>query len=176
MTFQPGPTMDKLPPEASAASSAPETAPKRRGRPPGSRNSGAPRGRPRKSLKDQIGATLITFNLALWAVPPTRNDALDDKEIELLAEAIDNQAKISPTFRRYLEVALAATTGGQLISVVGIIAARRFARHEFLLPKEADDMLGKMIGSVKIIPTEEPSQESPNGSAEWVDVHASAAA
>lgn len=169
--------MDKLPPEASAASPVPETAPKRGpGRPRGSRNSGASRGRPRKSLKDQIGATLITFNLALWAIPPTRNDALDDKEIELLAEAIDNQAKISPTFRRYLEVALAATTGGQLISVVGIIAARRFARHEFLLPKDADEMLGKMIGSVKIIPTEEPSQESPNGSAEWVDVHASAAA
>lgn len=150
--FQPGPTMEQLPET--------DKAPKRRGRPPGSKTGTGTRGRPRKSLKDQIGATLLTFNLALWAVPPTRNDALDEKEIELLAEAIDNQAKISPQFRKYLEIALAATSGGQLVSVVGIIVARRFARHEFLLPKEADNMLGNMIGAVKIIPQEDATQNT----------------
>lgn len=169
--FQPGPTMEQIP-------TAQETAPKRRGRPPGSKNSEgtARRGRPPKSLKDQIGATLVTLNLALWAIPPTRNDALDEKEIELLAEAIDNQAKISPTFRKYLQAALAATSGGQLISVIGIIAARRLARHEFLLPKEADAMLGNMIGAVKIVPQEPPQPESPNGAADWIDIASPTAA
>lgn len=159
--FQPGPTMEQIPGN--------DTPPKRRGRPPGSKNGAGQRGRPRVNLKEQIGGTLVMINLALMALPPTREDALDTKEIELLADAIDHQAKVSPTFRKYLTAALAVTTGGQLISVMGIIAARRLARHEFLLPKDADAMLGQMIGSVKI--TEMP--EASNGT-EWVDANAAA--
>lgn len=160
--FAPGPTMDQLPKATNGQEAAPETAPKRRGRPPGSKNSGTST-RSRKSFKDEIGGTLVMFNLALMAMPPTRSDALDPKEIELLADAIDNQAKISPTFRKYLTIALSATSGGQLISVVAIIGARRLARHEIILPKEADDMLGGMIGAAKIVPAIEPDDDSNNG-------------
>lgn len=160
--FAPGPTMDQLPkPEAQQPT---DTAPKRRGRPPGSKNSSTST-RSRKSLKDEIGGTLVMFNLALMAIPATRSDALDPKEVELLADAIDNQAKISPTFRKYLTVALSATSGGQLISVVAVIGARRLARHEILLPKEADNMLGNMIGAAKIVPAPEPddANDTQNG-------------
>lgn len=157
--FAPGPTMDQLPkPDAQQPT---ETAPKRRGRPPGSKNATTST-RSRKSFKDEIGGTLVMFNLALMAVPFTRTDALDPKEIELLTDAIDNQAKISPTFRKYLSIALSATSGGQLVSVVAIIGARRLARHEIILPKEADDMLGGMIGAAKIV-TPDFAEDSNNG-------------
>lgn len=157
--FVPGPTMDPIAEPTGAVAS--DTAPKRRGRPPGSRNSTTSTRSRSKSLKNEIGGTLTMFNLALLALPPTRSDALDTKEIELLASALDEQAKANPTFRKYLTIALSVTSGGQLISVVGIIAARRMARHEFVLPKEADAMLGQMIGSPAFVfpPAPEPETE-----------------
>lgn len=150
----------QLPPRA--ADVLADVAPKRRrGRPPRDPNAPIVR-RPRraaKSLETQIGSALMTFNLALWAVPPTRNDALDDAEIKALAKAIDQQARVSPTFRKYLTTALEATSGGQLLSVVMVIGARRFARHEILLPKEADAMLGSMLENISNAPSVTPTSD-----------------
>ena len=78
-----------------------EQAPKRRGRPPGSKN------RSRASLETQIGGMLMTLNMALYVIPPLQRDALDAAEIAALAKALDEQAKNSqevylPVFHRYV--------------------------------------------------------------------------
>jgi hypothetical protein len=148
--------MAALPEEATQ-----DTPPKRRGRPP--RDPNAPRTQRRaKSLETQIGSALMTMNLAFWAVPPLRNDALDDAEIQALAKAIDQQARVSPRFRKYLTAALEATSGGQLMSVVVIIGARRLARHNIALPNEADAALGKMLANITNAPIVVPVQSDEN--------------
>lgn len=127
----------------------PDTAPKRRGRPPRDPDAAPIARKPRRarSLEAQIASTLMGFNLLFWAMPPLRGDALDDPEINALAKALDAQAQSSPRFHRALKTALDASSGGQLVGVVGIIAARRMARHNFVLPPEADAQLGRMLGS-----------------------------
>jgi hypothetical protein len=80
-------------------------------------------------------------------LPPTRNDALDPNEIVFLARAIDAQCKSSPTFRKYVEVALSASSGGQLVMALGFIGARRMARHG-VLPEGFDKMLGTQIAQM----------------------------
>lgn len=145
-----------LPPEA-----IPDSAPKRRGRPP--RDPNAPpvtrKRRSKASLETQIGAMLMTFNFAFMVIPPIRQDALDEAEISALAKAIDQQAKSSPRFRKYLEAMLGATSGGQLVSVCAIIGARRLARHEIGLPKEADEALGSMLSVVTNAPSTIPPED-----------------
>jgi hypothetical protein len=113
--------------------------PRRRGRPPGS---GV--GRKRKSLKTEIGGTLTMFNMGLQ-LSPFKRDALDDLEIEALSTALDEQAKSSPQFRKYLEYAIGITgAGGSLTGVVVMIAARRAARHG-ILPPEFDGQIGMLL-------------------------------
>ena len=146
-----------LPPEA-----AQDTAPKRRrGRQPRDPNAPAVTRRPRarKTLEPQIGAMLMTFNFAFMVIPPIRNDALDEAEIVALAKAIDQQAQSSPTFHKYLKTMLDATSGGQLVSVVAIIAARRLARHEIGLPMEADAALGGMLEQITKAPSLVPPRD-----------------
>lgn len=137
---------------------AEETVPKRsRGRPPKidpitgervnkPRGSGSPT--PRKSttrsLETQIGALLTTVNVVVMMVPPIAPDALDVAEITALAKAMDAQCRQSPRFRKYVEAMLAAGSGGQLLGVVAIIAARRASRHG-MAPAEIDPMLGAML-------------------------------
>lgn len=142
-----------------------DSAPKRRGRPPGSRNDATPGtkrpGRKPRSLEPRIGAALVMANLPLMMF--ASGDALDDGEIAALASALDAQAQNNPAFRKYLMMALDASSGGQLITVGGVIIARRMARHSFLLPKEADAQLGKLFNSgamPKPEPVAEPEQES----------------
>lgn len=84
-----------------------------------------------RNLKAQIGGLIVTVNMGLMIVPNMRLMALDPNEIDALAGAIENQAKTSPRFKKYLDVALAATAGGQLLGVVAIIGARRAARLGF---------------------------------------------
>lgn len=150
--------MESLPPEAQS-----DTAPKRRGRPPKDPNAPVVRRGPRrsKSLETQIGGMLMTFNFAFMVVPPLRQDALDPAEIAVLAKAIDEQARQSPTFRKYLEGMLAVTSGGQLVSVCAIIGARRLARHEIGLPSEADAMLGQMLETMSSAPSITPVPDAP---------------
>lgn len=131
-----------------------ETAPKRRGRPPGSKNRTAST----RSLESQIAGTLMAINLALYVIPPLQRDALDEYEIRALAKALDQQAKTSLRFRKMLEGALAATSGGQLLGVAVIIGARRAARHG-LLPAEADMIFGQMLQA----PPVATANESANG-------------
>lgn len=165
--------MDKLPEDAKNGETTPEDIkPKRRGRPPRDPNAPASqRGRRPKSLETQIGSALMTFNIPLWAFPQTRNDALDDAEIQALAKALDQQARVSPTFRKYLVGALEATSGGQLVSVLLVITARRMARHEFIFPKEADNALGKMLGAAVNAPDMTPPEpiETPEPSNDTTD-------
>jgi len=125
--FKPGPTQDAVR----------ETAPKR----------GPQKAAPRpssRSLKSEIASTLMTINLVLVMIPPLRQDQMDMVEIEALADALDEQARKSPRFRKALEGALAAGSGAGLIGVVAIIGARRAARHG-MIPAEADQMLGNML-------------------------------
>jgi hypothetical protein len=121
-----------------------ETAPKRRGRPPGSKN-GARASRT-TSLEKQIGAQLTMLNFVVMLVPPIRQDALDEAEIVALARAIDQQCQASPRFRKYVELALATGGGSQLIMVVGMIGARRLSRHG-ILPETLDPAIGTMLAS-----------------------------
>lgn len=152
--------MAALPPEA-----VNDTAPKRRrGRPPKDPNAPTPirraGGRRARSLETQIGAALMTFNLAFYVIPPLRNDALDDAEIIALAKALDQQARVSPTFRKYLVAALEATSGGQLMTVGLIIGARRLARHNIILPTEADATLGFVLENITAAPSVVPAPDA----------------
>lgn len=129
-----GPPPTQLPPDIK------ETPPKRGTPRDTSRASNARR----RSLKPQIAGTLMMFNLALTVVPPLRRDVLDEVEINALAEALDEQARQSPRFRKYLEAALSATGGGQLVGILAIIGARRASRHG-ALPPEIDGQLGALL-------------------------------
>lgn len=96
------------------------------------------------SLKKQISGMLMTINLALIMIPPTRRDVLDMTEIDALATALDEQAKQSVPFNRALRAALRTGTGGSLIGIVAIVGARRAARHG-MLPQEVDQELGALL-------------------------------
>ena len=126
--FKPGPTMETIP------GGKDDTSPKRRGRPPKDPNAPKRTYTPRagKSLETQLGASLVMANLPLLMLDPT--DALDEAEIKALAKAIDAQCKTSPRFRKYVMAALEVTSGGQLVTTVGIIGLRRLARHGILIP------------------------------------------
>lgn len=113
-----------------------------------------------RSLANEIAGLLTLVNTVLIMSPlgtrpieamadpnvvPTRvGDELDEAEIGALAAAIDAQARRSPRFRKMIEGMLTAGAGGQLIGVVGIIAARRAARHG-VMPAMLDPMLGGML-------------------------------
>lgn len=108
------------------------------------------------SLKPEIAAFLTTTNMLLLMSPlgtrpamaaydpsiPTEKvgDELDAYEIEALAGALDAQCRRSPRFRKYVERMLTVGAGGQLVTVVGMIAARRAARHGLVPNGEAVDL------------------------------------
>lgn len=126
------------------------------GRPRGAKRSTAPRSRAPKSLYPEIAATLTMANMLVTmspvgsrppseALPQGRvGDELDEPEITLLARALDSQCQRSPRFRRQVERMLGAGAGGQLVTVLGLIATRRAARHG-IIPPQLDDALGAMM-------------------------------
>lgn len=134
-------------PASSAEQRAADTAPKRRGRPPGSGN------RSRKSLREPIEKFLLTVNMLLSVWQP--KDALDAVEIGALATAIDEQAKTSPRFRRAIETLLATTGGASLLPVLAIIVGRRLSRHG-VLPggRMVDDFGGLFLQMSNAKPSE----------------------
>jgi hypothetical protein len=139
--FKAGPPIEALPQEA----------PRRRGRPPGSRN------KSKASLKTEIGGTLTVVNFAL-AMTPLQRDALDPAELEALTNAIDEQCKESPAFRKYVEYAVKTVSGGgSLVGVVAIIGARRAARHG-ILPQQIDAQLGQLLALTSGKPSGIPTQ------------------
>lgn len=135
-------------------------------RPPSSRSRtstrkpASPRPRGPRSLKPEIEAFLTLVNSAVIMTPlgtrpveaitnpaiePTKiGDELDAAEIGALAGALDTQCQRSPRFRKYVEKMLTAGSGGQLVSVLGIIVARRASRHG-LAPSHIDPLLGMML-------------------------------
>lgn len=160
--FKPGPAAETI------QAGTTETPPKRgRGRPRGSKTSASAPSR--QSFKSQIAGVLMTINLGLYVIPGLRQDALDTVEIEALAKALDEQAKVSPRFRKYLQAALTATSGGQLFGVCVIIGARRAARHG-VLPPDMDGVFGAMLASAQNMPVDptptfapEPTANGTNG-------------
>lgn len=140
---------------------------KRRGRPPGSKNktyAGQPVGSRRggkESLKTQIGAMLVTFNMPLRMLPMTAIYALDTTEIEALATALDTECQNNATFRKYVIKALQVQGTSSLVGVLVVIAGRRVVRagvvpEEILAPvggKEgADAALGIMLPMMTAAP------------------------
>lgn len=122
----------------------------------------APRRSTTRSLAPEIGAMLALINGMVIASPlgtrpvaaisdpnvtPERiGDELDAAEIAALSAAIDAQCRRSPRFRKVIEGMLGAASGGTLVTVIGLIAARRAARHG-LVPASVDVMAGLILQS-----------------------------
>lgn len=152
MSFVSGPPPSELPPDVRETPPATRRGP---GRPRGSTNR-----RSTKSLRPQIASTLMAMNLVVY-LTPFNKDALDEVEIEALATALDEQAKQSPAFRRYLQGALGVASGGQLFGVLAIIGARRAARHGFMgIPAEADGQMRTLLQVRNVTPTPPPTPAS----------------
>lgn len=129
--------------------SMPEQEPKRRrGRPPGSRNV-----RSAKSLRKDLEGLITLANTIVVIVAP--NDALEPVEVEALANALDEQAKQNPRFRRMLESAVSVAGGSSLIMVAGMIVTRRLARHGMIPGGQMVDM---MLGGVIRMTSMPPQQ------------------
>jgi len=144
-SFRQGPAAETLPPPPGATTG--ERAPKRPGRPKGSAPMGGRRpASTTRSLEPQIASTLMALNFVCYVIPALQADRLDELEITALARAIDAEARNSAQFRKLVNGALTITSGGQLLGVVAIIAARRASRHGFL-PPEADGQLRGMLAS-----------------------------
>lgn len=145
-----------------------ETPPKRgRGRPRGSATrADAPSKASRASLETRIGGMLLVCNSIVYFIPGAQKDALDPTEIAALAKAIDAECKQNARFRRYVEAALSAGSGGQLFGVLAIIGMRRASRHG-LLPAELDAQFGVMLATsldkTPAPPAVQPDPVSANG-------------
>jgi hypothetical protein len=121
----------------------------------------APRRGP-KSLAPEIAAFLALVNGIVIVSPlgtrpveaitdvnveATRvGDELDAVEIAALAASIDAQCRRSPRFRKYVEGVLNAGSGGTLVTVIALIAARRAARHG-IIPENIDAMGGLILAA-----------------------------
>jgi len=154
MSIKEGPPLAALQePVAETQPTTTEQTPKRgRGRPKGSPN------RPRPTtaaLRTQIIGALTFYNLAFAFMPaPYSADALDEPEIEALADALEAQAKSSPRFRKMLEAMVQVTGGANLAGILLIIGARRAARHGmFGLGSKEDMTLGALIGQTNMLST-----------------------
>jgi len=90
------------------------------------------------------------LNLGPMSVPMPKmrmvklGDELDEMEIAQLAKAIDAQAQRSPRFKKYVEMVLGVGAGAGILAIVGIIGARRAARHGLIDPS-LDAKLGGML-------------------------------
>jgi len=115
---------------------------------PRAKVSSKPRSTRAASLKTEIAAFLTLANTLVIMSPlgtrpvaaihdpsvdaERRGDELDEPEINALAGALDAQCRRSPRFRKYVESVLTVGAGGQLVTVLGIIVARRAARHDVI--------------------------------------------
>lgn len=118
------------------------------------------------SLKEPIGGMLVLLNLPVQMFAP--RDALDPAEVDALAMAIDEQAKLSPQFRKYVEAMIGAAGGGQLLVVCVMVGARRFARHGVFGPdgvmvdERFGQQLADMTGEKYNVPDYPVRNPSPN--------------
>lgn len=95
----------------------------------------------------------------------TMGDELDEMEIAHLAKALDAQCQRSPRFKRYVETFLGAAAGGGIVAIVGIIGARRLARHGVIAPQLdvtlGNVLQGDMSALASFVPTQ-PQDETPD--------------
>lgn len=138
-----------------------DTAPKRgRGRPRKDGSDTAPRTRQSRQpavTEDAVGGLLFMLNMPLSMVPFLQADALDPTETQALAKGIVEQCKTSPTFKRYVQMALKMSGATGLLAPLSIIIARRGVRHGLLPGGEfADAQMGQLIGIMAgtVSPTE----------------------
>jgi len=139
--------------DATDFTAAPAT-PKRRGRPPGSKNLST-RAKSTGNLEDQIGGLLVLVNAPIQLIPALSKDALDPTEIQALAKATALECERNATFKKYVLQVLKAQGSVGLIGVVALIVGRRAVRHGILpIPPEiggnegADAALGFVIASM----------------------------
>ena len=128
--------------------------PRRRGRPPGSKNR-TTTSRSSANLEDQIGGLLVLVNAPLQLIPALSKDALDPTEIQALAKATALECERNATFKKYVLQVLKAQGSVGLIGVVALIVSRRAIRHGLLpIPPEiggndgADQALGFVIATM----------------------------
>lgn len=118
-------------------------APKRRGRPPGSRNntsspSGdkAPRRGSRASVRLQAVGLIGALNLGL-SMSPYKDDALSEQESDLLADALTAEAMNSERILSWLQKAGAISPHLLMLRAIVTIATPRLMRHGILpMPSE----------------------------------------
>lgn len=101
----------------------------------------------RRDLKTEIAGALMAANIVVLMIPPVSGDALDMTEVDALATAMAEEAKRNARFAKLVDAMLRATGSAGLFGVVGIIAARRMARHgAFGLTRDVDAQLGTLLG------------------------------
>lgn len=154
MSFKPGPAPMQEPidekPKPGAETKRPRGRPRNDGKPAGSVEA-AP-SRPR-NLQQEVAGLLMSLNfgiLLIGAMPgfsSLQRDRLDEAEILVLSNSIVAEAKRNARFARMVDAALFTAGGAGLLGVIGIIVARRAARHQ-ILPQEADAELGAMFNLV----------------------------
>jgi hypothetical protein len=132
--------------------------------PPSDRAPERPKAQPRKrkgtttrrtgpSFESRVGAFLFQTNTVVQQIPFTQADALDSAELTLLTKGIVDECNRHPTFKRYVETALDASSSGGLILTLVIIMSRRVVRHNLIpdgtLPfpnTTIDGLLGGVVG------------------------------
>lgn len=122
-----------IPPSATVENAPPAT--KRRGRPPGSGNRPAGDRSPRRGSKTWIKAQCATLvglgNLAV-SFSPAKEDALDEREMDLLSDALVAEAMSSERIMSWMMKAAAISPHILLIQAVVAISIPRLQRHGFL--------------------------------------------
>jgi hypothetical protein len=112
-------------------------------------------------------AIIFPLNIGLFMLPPTRNDALNDEELDKLTTAIVKVAAVNKYVERAILDGAAGGAYVELAMVVGAIAVRRAARHG-LLPAGLDAAVGQQLGMGEA-PEPTPNGTAPDVGAPWVD-------
>lgn len=136
----------EIPPTATVE--APTT--KRRGRPPGSGNKPAGERAPRRGSKAWIKsqcATLVGLGNLAVSFSPFKDDALDEREMDLLSDALVAEAMSSERIMAWMMRAAAISPHILLIQAVVAISIPRLQKHGFLptigepnAPQNPDDI------------------------------------
>lgn len=113
--------------------------PKRRGRPPGSKNGTttrtssdkSPRRNSRTWIREQCSMLVGLGNLAL-SISPARDDCLSDREMNLLTDALTAEAQASERILRWMTVAAGVSPHILLVQACVAIAVPRLQRRGLL--------------------------------------------
>lgn len=117
---------------------------RRRGRPPGSKNTGSRTSSARRNSRtwvcQQTAIIIGAVNIALVTFPQTREDALDDEEMDLLADAVTAEAMANERILKWIERAGVISPHLLMIRALFRIGIPRLQRHGILpTPKLTDE-------------------------------------